>query len=52
MRYVQNDKYLLSNAAVRSIVLGYYINTIHLNSVNPDGAVPDALPDKSYQLIQ
>ena len=34
---------------------GFYMNKVHWNSVNPDGAVPDALlremADKSYALI-
>lgn len=37
------------------IIPGYYMNKMHWNSVNPDGAVPDNLLkdllDKSYQLV-
>ena len=37
------------------IIPGYYMNKIHLNSINPDGRVPDELLkdmlDKSYQLV-
>ena len=37
------------------IIPGYYMNKVHWNSINPDGAVPDDLLkdllDKSYQLV-
>lgn len=37
------------------IIPGYYMNKVHWNSVDPDGAVPDELLkemlDKSYDLV-
>ncbi|MDD5796429.1 MAG: MmcQ/YjbR family DNA-binding protein [Oscillospiraceae bacterium] len=37
------------------IIPGYYMNKVHWNSVNPNGAVPDELMkemlDKSYDLV-
>lgn len=37
------------------IIPGYYMNKVHWNSINPDGAVPDELMremlDKSYSLV-
>lgn len=37
------------------IIPGYYMNKVHWNSVNPDGAVPDDLLkdmlEKSYRLV-
>mgnify|MGYP003302166878 CR=1 FL=1 len=37
------------------IIPGYYMNKVHWNSIQPDGAVPDELLkellDKSYHLI-
>lgn len=37
------------------IIPGYYMNKVHWNSINPDGAVPDELMremlDKSYRLV-
>lgn len=39
----------------KDIIPGYYMNKTHWNSINPDGAVPDALLkellDKSYELV-
>lgn len=37
------------------VIPGYYMNKVHWNSINPDGAVPDELLrdmlDKSYALV-
>lgn len=37
------------------IIPGYYMNKVHWNSINPDGAVPNELMkemlDKSYSLV-
>lgn len=37
------------------VIPGYYMNKVHWNSINPDGAVPDEILrdmlDKSYALV-
>lgn len=42
-------------AQYEDIIPGYYMNKVHWNSINPDGAVPDDLLkdllDKSYELV-
>lgn len=57
--YITLKSELLEGELLRSqypdIIPGYYMNKVHWNSVNPNGAVPDELMkemlDKSYNLV-